>query len=199
MMPGFTTLEKDHQAAVSKMLKPKKAKKESKTEKIEAEVKKENEDPLEKALRKQNKALWSVKDKLKADLTKGDMQELLMRNKIDVPAGEANILEACADLGRVLITSLTDGLYIIKKLKENFNPQKDSIRASPAVQKVSNGPVVCESEWVLRLQGKHLRLHLLRLRLNRIQPRPRKNSSRFRSWFANLISILTRRFPMRHR
>ena len=106
MMPGFTTLEKDHQAAVSKMLKPKKAKKESKTEKIEAEVKKENEDPLEKALRKQNKALWSVKDKLKADLTKGDMQELLMRNKIDVPAGEANILEACADLPRILITTL---------------------------------------------------------------------------------------------
>ena len=31
--------------------------------------KKENEDPLEKALRKQNKVLWNIKDKLKAEIT----------------------------------------------------------------------------------------------------------------------------------
>ena len=98
MLPGFTTLEKDHQATVTKMLKGKKPKKESKDVKIEADVKKENEDPLEKALRKQNKALWNIKDKLKAEITTSDMKELLMKNKIDVPTGEANILETCADL-----------------------------------------------------------------------------------------------------
>ena len=64
MVPGFTALDKEDQAQLKTIFKPKKVKKEVK---VKAEVKAEpvEESKLEKALKRQNKLLWSIKDKLK--------------------------------------------------------------------------------------------------------------------------------------
>ena len=104
MIPGFSALDKADQAQIRVLLKPKKVSKTKNEPKVKvemetkAETKPTAENKQEKALKDQNKNLWSIKDQLKSQLNTSDLKELLVRNKIDVPTGEAAVLDTCADL-----------------------------------------------------------------------------------------------------
>lgn len=93
MMTGFTGLDKAAQDQVRKLLKPKKGA--TKEVPIKAEVKAE---PKDQNLKKQNRLLWAIKDKLQAQITTAGMKDLLSANKIDIPQGEARLLDYCSDL-----------------------------------------------------------------------------------------------------
>lgn len=99
MISGFAGLDKDAQDQVRKLLKPKKSKvKAEKGVKAEVKIEPKEADPDQAALKKQNKLLWAIKDKIDAQLTASGIKDLLSTNKVDIPDGKARQLDYVADL-----------------------------------------------------------------------------------------------------
>ncbi|XP_017778505.1 PREDICTED: poly [ADP-ribose] polymerase [Nicrophorus vespilloides] len=92
-LPGFKSMKKSDQDEVIKEIPAIKQENGSDIKK----VKKDEEDPLDKELIKQNKKMYMYKDNLKT-LKKSELQLLLEANTQVIPPGEAEILNRLADV-----------------------------------------------------------------------------------------------------
>ncbi|XP_047097726.1 LOW QUALITY PROTEIN: poly [ADP-ribose] polymerase [Schistocerca piceifrons] len=104
MLPGFKTLTKEDQQMVASQV-PKVAKKEIKKEPTdqtdgpsEAKKIKKEDDQLEKELKAQNKIMFGYRDKLKNELKKPQLTQLLEYNDQEVPVGTEPMLDRLADI-----------------------------------------------------------------------------------------------------
>ncbi|XP_064402675.1 poly [ADP-ribose] polymerase 1-like isoform X3 [Halichondria panicea] len=101
-LSGFTKLKKEDKDELLLKLKPNSATKgKGKKRKLEdaqpPPVKKTKEELQdEKALKVQSEMIWKVRDQLKEQLGKTDLQLMLEDNNQKVPVGESNLLDRCA-------------------------------------------------------------------------------------------------------
>ncbi|KAJ6635587.1 Poly [ADP-ribose] polymerase [Pseudolycoriella hygida] len=122
-LPGFSSLNKDDQAAVKKAIPPmkmdevmpaiKKPKVEVKEEKDAAAA----DAKLEKLISEQNKEFYKIHDKLKDKLKKTELIQILEKNKQEVPSGTSEILLAVADIltfGALKPCQVCKGQYVFR-------------------------------------------------------------------------------------
>ncbi|KRT82026.1 hypothetical protein AMK59_5757, partial [Oryctes borbonicus] len=114
-LPGFKSLKKDDQQEVKKQLPS------IKQEDIPdgKKVKKEEDDPLEKEIEKQNEIMFKYRDDLKQKKIKPTLQKLLTANDQAVPRGEEEMLDRIADVmtfGALLPCPQCNGQFVFNKI-----------------------------------------------------------------------------------
>ncbi|XP_035211537.1 poly [ADP-ribose] polymerase 1-like isoform X1 [Stegodyphus dumicola] len=99
MLPGFKTLSDGDKEVIREKLQSVGGKRKNENDETSNSAKKskksDNED--DEALEAQNKLLYDMRDKLKANLSRKDMVTLLEHNNHHVPTGESNILDQLSD------------------------------------------------------------------------------------------------------
>ncbi|XP_048213481.1 poly [ADP-ribose] polymerase 1 [Perognathus longimembris pacificus] len=105
-LKGFSLLTAEDKEALKKQLPGVKSEGKRKGDQVDgtddvvkkkSKKEKDKDSKLEKALKAQNELIWNLKDELKKACSTGDLKELLIFNKQQVPSGESAILDRVAD------------------------------------------------------------------------------------------------------
>lgn len=115
-LPGYKQLKKDDQKEVVKVLPAIKQEDVPDSKKVKKD---EVPDEFDKILQQQNKETFKMRDQLKENLSKTELQSLLQENDQDVPPGVEAILDRVSDMmvfGRLLpCTECKMGQFVVKQ------------------------------------------------------------------------------------